>query len=419
MLKQNKQGNKVFYGWTIVSIVLFANYISIGTGFYIFNAFMEPLCQAKAWSRTDINLGIAGGMLSASIASFCYGMVVTKVGPRILMTVGPFVSGTAFIFLFQANNLLQFTLWCIVLFAANAAFGTLVTGTVVNNWFIEKRGRALGIATIGFSLSGASLPLLAMLILHNTDIITSTRIIGFTIMLVGPLSWIFVRNWPETYGLQPDGKEKKSIANSLDQISLENNDIWTAKRIFLSGNFWKIGAVYICAMMVLTGTMTQLKPRFTSQGFSDLEAMIMMAITALIGVFGKVFWGYMCDKYDPKKVIAFFLASNSLGISFSLIPNSLTATILFILIFGFAVGGASGTYPIVVSYYFGRRSFPIVMKYISLFLMLNLIGLVIDGQSFDRFGSYDPAYIFFMALDFCAIFIMLSVKSPGDRKLVF
>ena len=134
MLKQNKQGNKVFYGWTIVSIVLFANYISIGTGFYIFNAFMEPLCQAKAWSRTDINLGIAGGMLSASIASFCYGMVVTKVGPRILMTVGPFVSGTAFIFLFQANNLLQFTLWCIVLFAANAAFGTLVTGTVVNNW---------------------------------------------------------------------------------------------------------------------------------------------------------------------------------------------------------------------------------------------------------------------------------------------
>jgi nitrate/nitrite transporter NarK len=304
-----------------------------------------------------------------------------------------------------------------VLFAANSMFGALVTGTAVNNWFIEKRGRAMGIATIGFSLSGASLPLLAMLILKKTDIETAAEIIGFAMMLVGPLSRIFIKNWPEEYDLLPDGKIQPKIIkiSTTSKVETDRSEIWTFKTIITSGTFWKIGIVYICAITVLTGTMTQLKPRFTSQGFSDLEAMLMMAVTALIGAFGKVCWGQLCDRYDPKKIIAVFLACNSLGIALSLIPDSMVATGLFILVFGFAIGGASGTYPIVISYYFGRRSFPVVMKYLSLLLMFNLIGLVIDGQSFDRFGSYDPAYIIFMIMDFCAIFVMLSIKFPAKK----
>jgi sugar phosphate permease len=411
---QQNPEKKVFYGWFIVSIALLANYMSIGSGFYIFNAFMEPLCATRGWSRTDINLGITGGQFAGLVGSFVYGTFVSRIGPRILMTLGPFVAGTAFIFLFRTENLLQFTALCVLLFLANGSYGGIVSGTAVNNWFIEKRGKALGIATIGISLSGASLPFIALLLLLKTSVIISANIIGVSIMLIGPIAWCFIRNWPEEYGLLPDGKSDppqrivSPAAGKLPKLPAP----WTLNHVISSGTFWKLGFTYVFVLTGLMGVMSQLKPRFSSLGFSDMEAMSMMAATAFVGAFGKYTWGMLCDRFHPQKVIAVFLLCNALGLSFSLIHGSVIATVLFILVFGFAVGGAMSTYPIMVSYFFGRESFPSVMRYTSLLLVLDLSGLMIAGQSFDRFGSYDVAYIIFMVLDLCAILLILSVKNP-------
>lgn len=414
---QNRQANpeqRVYYGWCIVGIALFANYMSIGSGFYIFNAFMEPLCASRGWSRTDINLGITGGQFAGLVGSFVFGTIVSRTGPRLLMTLGPFVAGTAFIFLFRTENLLQFTLLCVLLFLANGSYGGIVSSTAVNNWFIEKRGKALGIATIGISLSGASLPFIAMLLLLKTGVVAAANMIGVCIMLVGPIAWLFIRNWPEQYGLLPDGKTEppqRVIAPATEKLP-KLPAAWSFQRIVSSGTFWKLGFTYVFVLTGLMGVMSQLKPRFSSLGFSDMEAMGMMAATAFVGAFGKYTWGMLCDRFHPQKVIAVFLFSNALGLSFSLIHGSVLATVLFILVFGFAVGGAMSTYPIMVSYFFGRESFPSVMRYTSLLLVLDLSGLIIAGQSFDRFGSYDVAYIIYMVLDLCAIFLILSVRNP-------
>jgi hypothetical protein len=61
---------------------------------------------------------------------------------------------------------------------------------------------------------------------------------------------------------------------------------------------------------------------------------------------------------------------------------------------------------------FGRMSFPAVARFISLFFVLELMGFVIAGQSFDRTGSYDTAYIIFIVLDIIAFFLILSVRRP-------
>lgn len=404
--------NRIYYGWFIVGVALLANYMSIGSGFYIFNAFMEPLCELRNWSRTDINLGITGGLMAGLISSFFWGTLVAKLGPRILMSLGPFVSGVGFIFVFRSQSLIAFTFFCIILFLANGSYGGIVSGTAVNNWFIKKRGKAIGIATIGISLSGASLPFIAMILLIKTNVQTAANIIGVSIMLIGPISWLIVRNWPEQHGFLPDGKilSNGQIQEAADKSIDPNCHSWPLKRIIRSGTFWKVGLTYVFVLTGLMGVMSQLKPRFASLGFSDLESMSMMAATAFIGAFGKIIWGSLCDKYNPKKVIAVFLAANALGLSFSFFHHSIVATVLFIVVFGFAVGGSMSIYPVSVSYFFGRESFPVVMRYTSLLLILDLSGLIIAGQSYDRFGSYDMAYMVFMILDIAAIFLILSIR---------
>jgi len=39
----------IFYGWYVVLLAFLCRFMSAGVGFYIFNAFMKPLCESRGW----------------------------------------------------------------------------------------------------------------------------------------------------------------------------------------------------------------------------------------------------------------------------------------------------------------------------------------------------------------------------------
>ena len=51
MEPNNKEG--IFYGWYIVAITFMCRFMATGVGFYIFNAFMDPMVAARGWSREE------------------------------------------------------------------------------------------------------------------------------------------------------------------------------------------------------------------------------------------------------------------------------------------------------------------------------------------------------------------------------
>jgi len=423
ILRMQHGNGKIFYGWYIVGVAFFAHFMSVGTGFYVFNAFMEPLCELRNWTRTDINIALVCGTFFGVIGQFIYGTIIVRTGVRILMLTGSMVGGIAFILLMRAEQLWQFYLCYILLYLGNGAYGGIVASTAVNNWFHEKRGKALGFATAGMSFSGAILPLLAMIIILQTGIDRASLIIGVAILTIAPLAWFVVRDWPEDYGLFPDGvcksNTEKEEASSVSEVSgktihnVPSGEVfWTFPRLVRTGTFWKLGISYSMVMIGTVGVMSQLKPRFSDIGFSDMAAMGMMAATAFTGSVGKYFWGLLCDRFESRRIVAILAAVNGLSLGLALCRNSLPALWLFIFIFGFTMGGVMSTYPIIIADLFGRKSFPSVIRFVSMFLILQLFGYILAGQSFDRMGSYDPAYILFIVLDFLAAILLFTVKRP-------
>jgi MFS transporter, OFA family, oxalate/formate antiporter len=413
----------VYYGWYIVGVAFFANFMSVGTGFYALNAFMEPLCQLRGWTRTDINLALVVGTLFGFSGQFIYGTIVMYTGVRALMIFGSLVGGMAFIFMARVEALWQFYFFYILLFIGNGAYGGIVSATAVNNWFVLKRGKAMGFAAAGISFSGAVLPMIAMITILKSGVDGAALVIGGSVMLMAPLAWFVMREWPEEMGLLPDGATAESGLPSRDKASGTPAcnpikkagtacDSWPFMRLIRTGAFWKLGLSFAMLMVGTVGVMSQLKPRFTDIGFSSLHAMILMSVTALIGSVGKYSWGSFCDRFKPRRVVVLMSLANAAGLSLALYQNSMTTLILFIVVFGFTMGGIMSTYSVMIAIFFGRECFPSVLRYISIFLILQLAGYLIAGQSHDRTGSYDHAYMIYIGLDLAAAAMLATLKPP-------
>ena len=412
---------KLFYGWYIVATAFWANFMSTGTSFYIFNAFMEPLCEIRHWDRTEINLALATGSLFAMFSQLPLGALVMRIGPRIPMFIGPLVAGLSFIFLGRVEAHWLFYFLFIMVYTANASYGGIVAASAVNNWFVLKKGKALGISQAGISTSGAILPFLAMLVLIRSDLQTAFLGVGLLMMSVGPICLMVVRNWPEDLGLAPDGEEsihsrkiKKEDAHHQDEKARGDNcnTSWPPSLLIRTPAFWKIGIAFAMVLISIVGVMSQLKPRFSDMGFSDATAMGLMAATAALGAAGKYIWGSLCDRFDVKNVVSALMASTAAGLAVNLLEPSIWSLFLFVVVFGFSMGGVMSTFPISVAEIFGRESFPAVFRFVALFQMIQMLGYIISGLSRDNLGSYSGAYVVFIALAFGASLLMLTVKRP-------
>jgi len=418
-----EKSSTIYYGWYIVLLAFVANFMSVGTSFYIFNAFMEPLSEAYGWSRTALNMALVLGMLAGFVGQFISGTLVMRTGPRILMLIGPILSGVACILLGRTHVLWQFYALYILLYLGSMTYGGVVANTAVNNWFVQKKGKALGIASAGISFSGVVLPFLAMIIILHSSISDAFLWIGLFTMAVGPLSWLVVRDWPEQFGLAPDGALLEKLSSLGDPGLKERwnggagrEEPWTLRRLIGTGTFWKLGIALGLAMSSVGVIMSQLKPRFADVGFDDMTAMVMMAATACVGAIAKYVWGMLCDRFDPRRVFAVLVSMMALGLGLALIHDSLVALGLFIVVFGFSMGGVMSLFPIIIADLYGRESFPAVIRYVSLILIIEVFGFVIAGQSFDRTGSYDLAYTLFIIFNLIAVSLILTMKRPEIGK---
>ena len=420
---------RLFYGWYIVAAAFIANFMSVGTGFYAFNAFMEPLCTAYGWTRTEVNMALVIGTPFGFFGQFIYGTMVMRVGVRKLMVAGSLVGGLAFMMLFQTSNLGLFYLFYVLLFIGNGAYGGIVANSAVNNWFVRKRGKALGIATSGISLSGAVLPVIAMALVFRMGMTGASVVIGAAVVAFAPLFWLLVVDWPEQRGLLPDGEIVPPAATDTGEAALPTPGItvtgvsvvvpdrdrkqWTLAELVRVPAFWQVGLAYTMVMTGVVGVMSQLKPRFVDVGFSDTTAMTLMAVTALFGALGKYSWGMLCDFISPLRVVSAIMIANGIGLVAALAADSPLAVGVFIFLFGFAMGGVMATYPIIVADLFGRTSFASVFRFMAVFLVLQMSGYIIAGLSFDMTGSYNTAYGLFIVLDIIAAVILLAVRRPA------
>ena len=184
--------------------------------------------------------------------------------------------------------------------------------TAVANWFVRKRGLALGVKKVLDGLSGVIvLPLVAWLII--TQGWRTTCVIGGLVMwvVILPLVWFFVRQHrPEYYGLLPDGatveEEAAETSRMIDrgiEYAAEVEEVeFTLKEAMRTRAYWLLTVANAAHGLAMPAINIHCIPFLTDLGVDPLVAAGIMAIMVGASIPTRVIMGLLGDRVKKNQM---------------------------------------------------------------------------------------------------------------------
>ena len=399
---------KIFYGWWIVfACFLISLYVS-SVIFYGFTAFFEPLVEDFGWSYTQISFAASLRGLEMGLLFPLIGFLVDRFGSRKLIFCGVVVVGFGLLVLSFTQSLAMFYGSFLLLGFGVGGVSSVVSMTVVANWFRKKVGIALGVMMSGFGASGLLVPVIVRLIdVYNWR--NTLIILGLGMWSLGiPLSFV-IRNRPEQYGYLPDGT---SSSDQGGDNEIQDKAVEIGVREALKNNsFWYLNIAETIRFMALAAVVTHVMPYLSSVGISRASAGLVAGAIPLFSIIGRFGLGWLGDILDKKYVMAMALLSMSLGMLAFGYVQVMWLLFVFLVLFSSGSGGSMVLRGAILREYFGRDSLGKILGITMGFASIGgIIGPTLAGWVFDTLGSYHLIWFVFCGIIGLAICLILKIR---------
>lgn len=407
----------------MVAALLPACVVHSGAPFYVFGIFYKPFTLEFGWSRAEIALTMTIYLATMGLTSPVIGKLTERFSPQKIIIAGTMVGSICFVLVSRVTALWQLYGLYFIMGWAYSACGAIPVTTVVAKWFIHKRGLAVGIAVAGISLGGfiiAPTGAYVMELFGWRPTFLYLAVLSF--VLVIPPTLFIVRNTPQEMGLLPYGETTQTDDSTIDSLShihintssLEPGKSWTLSAAMKTWTFWSM-CIAFCLIYMGVGTVLQHQiVHLSDMGVPLTAAAVALGLTGAIGAFGKVFMGFMCDKVAAKHAAVFCFALQALGILLLLLAQSMSLIWVFVIIFGFAMGGQYALQPLVSVYFYGLKNFATIYGIVYMASALgSATGPLAAAYMYDLTGTYRYAFTASIAAALLAAVTMFFIKSPA------
>ena len=393
-------------GWRIALACAIANGTGISLVFYVFSMFLLPMAAELNMSRSETSL-IQALVVTAALGAPVIGRLTDLWGFRTVYVLCALVLGTV--------GIVQGTLvndpWLLgVTVAVSALFGSGVSGITltrpINAHFDRFRGRALGLVGIGVSITAVLVPP----VLHEVIVNYGWRAGFISLAAVGLCIGL-----PAVMLLMP---REAAIARVARVPGQSRKADWS----FLSDrDFWLLAASNAIINVATAGAVSQMSPMIQDEGLSAGTAAFALSIYAMGQFAGKLGGGWLLDHFEPRRISSLMILVPATGFAVLLaVDGMVTAALVAAGMIGLLHGA-----DIDIFAFFSARRFGIE-RYGAVFGAMHgigwvgtVVGILIFGSSFDRFGSYAPAQglsLILLGLG-ALLFLPLRLPTPEPRRL--
>ncbi|MEM7134869.1 MAG: MFS transporter [Chloroflexota bacterium] len=426
---------KIFYGWWIVSAAIICQFVSMSVGQGTVGIFLEPVTTELGWAVWQYTLGPSLAVGIGAFAGIIAGQIVDQRGPRLLILVGAAVCGLCLLGLAWQSQIWLY--WGFHILAGVAGwnlFGPLIINATLNKWFINKRGWALAIGSIGISLGGLITPIAMTTIVDSVGWRLGYTILAiFVLIVIIPISLI-MRRMPEDVGLLPDGDTMADIGDEAENDSKKENgeknsesqDVRSSVGLSLTraqavqtSSFWLLVLGFGLNVAALTSVLVHAIPFATAAGFTRTIAAVALTVNGLGNLASKAVWGYCLQHIQPQRLVVSAYSISAFGVGLMLLAAwQGAAWLLFpgFFCYGFGFGGTIPLSEFMWAKYFGRTHIGAIRGVGQLITIIGpTVVPVVVGLWFDMAGTYQPAFLMLIGLYLTgAIFVGVSREPELD-----
>lgn len=379
------------YAWRIV----IASALGIGLGMapipvYTLGVFAAPLASEFSWGIDKVMTALPVLTLCSLILSPLVGLLVDKIGVR-KVAVGSIIGFGVGLMLHSLNPgsfPLYLGTWAVVAFLG---VGTLpITWTrVINNWFYDCRGLALGCSLVSTGFFGIFAKFYASYLIDT---------LGWRAAFVGLGLLPIVIALPVIYSLFRDVNDPKVPAdkkpNNTKQINMVGKGL-LASQAFKDWRFWLMCLCFVAISFGVGGIIPNLENLFNSKGFDKSDAVVLASLIGVSVVFGRLLGGFLIDHIWAPAVAVVMMVLPALSCYF-LTQGDVTfaAAAVAVLLIGLTAGAEQDLMAFMVARYFGMKSYGLIYGILySCFALGAGSGPWILGREFATTGTYDDILV--------------------------
>jgi MFS family permease len=327
---------RAHYGWLIVAVT-FVTLITTAGFRATPGVLIVPLEEEYGWSRGTISVAVSIGLLCFGLTAPFSAALMERFGIRRVMLVALVTIATgASLTTLMTEPWQLYLLWGVVVGSATGAVSVPLAATVATRWFASRRGLVTGILTAS-NASGQMifLPALAVLASDFGWRYAALAVSGVALLLVFPLVAVFVRDRPQSIGLQPYGAEEpvpvpprseRPFRPAIDALLLG----------FRSRTFWLLVATFFVCGLSTNGLIgTHLIPAAVDHHMTAVAGASLLALMGVFDIVGTTASGWLTDRLDPRRLLAWYYGLRGLAvIALPFAFGSTTALVLFAVFYG-------------------------------------------------------------------------------------
>jgi MFS family permease len=421
------RSSSFFYGWYIVGVGILVNIAGTFAFSSTLSIFLKPITEELGVSRGAFSLIRTFEIGIAALIVPLLGPWIDRYGGRGVLVLGALMEGTGLLLSGLVQTFWQFVLVrCSLVIAGEALLGSLVINVTIAQWFVRKRGRAMGIANLGTGIAKLGIPLCAASLFVLVGWRSTWAIFGIIapLLVVAP-ALIFMHRKPEDIGLRPDGEpplqnlDKLFMGGETPTSERRPNHAetrWRRSEVMRLPSFWLLIFTFGIASVGIAGLNLHIFSYVTDIGYSPLVAASFMSTIALTQLGSTLIWGMLADRFDVRKVSSVQFLIQGVGLVIAISSADILLVYAGFFLYGTGLAGSFVLREVIWANFFGRASLGTV-RGLSLFFshLFAASGAPFFGFLHDRMGSYSLSFTIFSCALFTSSLLILLAKSPRQK----
>lgn len=429
-INNTKEKRPFFYGWVIVVTCMLIQAIPYGIATNIQPQFINFVIHGEGFTLTQFSLLFTIGTIVSALASPYIGRILSNPKNNIKVTycIGAILSGGGFALYSLAGG----NLWAYYGISALVQVGTAVISaigvpTLINAWFKNNKGLAMGMAFCGGGIGNIFLQQITARLLSDPKFGYSRAylIFGIASMLVSlPLS-IFLVRLPknESELIMPISKRKKKNKPKKTEVAVSKWG-YTLSEVTKMKYFWLLAIGFVFVGFYVSSISIQYTSYLYSIGLSATFVANVGSLFAFFSIFGNLCGGLFFDKLGVKtSLVVAGLMVIGCGVCLIFIPQIHVLGYLFAVLLGISMF----TYIIGPSYLtsslFGDRQFGTILGIVQVFFALGYaVGTALFGVSVEKFGysvSWTITIVYTVLAYGCLLISSIAIQRYNRKENVF